>query len=435
MTRWWVAVDWIDELIREGTKTVDEVEVYYGTGTSVSADLKKRAVHIATNSVECGLGIRVISKGRIGSSSTSDPGRWRECLAAAVASSKLATPQPWEGLPAPGTLPEVPGSFDTSMKIEPECARDLLARMLDGSGTHDADVTSGSASLYAVDISLANSNGVRYSDRHTGVSLSLEAISAQSTGYEFDHAWALSMVDPAAVGERATFFAKSSAEGKEIATGEYDILLSPLAYAELLGGVFVPALSGRNVHAKRSRLGDLLGKAVCCEQVSMYDDPHMPGPGGSTAWDAEGMPTRRIDFVEEGILRSFAYDLKTAYRYGKESTGSAVRGGAGGLPSIGHHNFVVDGPRSTVDDTRVLYVHNLIGAHTANPMSGDFSVEFSNAFWMEDSEFLEPVRSGMFSGNVFDLHHNIAGLSRKTRTLGSLVLPSIKINKQRIIGK
>ncbi|MFA4861623.1 TldD/PmbA family protein [Methanoregula sp.] len=428
-------MDWIDELIREGTKNVDEVEVYYGEGTSVSADLKKRTVHLATNSVECGFGIRVIHKGRIGSSSSSNPGQWRECLAAAIASAKLATPQPWEGLPVPATLPEVPGSYDSSMKIEPECARDLLSRMLEGAEAHPAEVTSGSAGLSRVEVTLANSNGVRYTDRHTGVSLSLEAIQKQSTGYEFDHAWSLAMVDPVTVGERATFFAKSSSEGVDIETGDYDLLLSPLAYAELLGGVFVPALSGRSVHAKRSRLGEFLGKSVACEQVSMYDAPHMPGPGGCTAWDAEGTPTRRTDFVRDGVLQCFAYDLKTAYRYGKASTASAVRGGSNGLPSIGHHNFVVDGVRDTVDDARVLYVHNLVGAHTANPLSGDFSVELSNAFWMEGGEFTSPVRSAMFSGNVFDLHHGIAGMSRKSRTIGSLVLPSIKINQQHIIGK
>ena len=428
-------MDWIEQLIREGTKTVDEVEVYYGEGTSVSAELKKKSVHLATNSVDCGLGIRIIHKGRIGSSNTSNPGQWRECLAAAIASAKLATPQPWEGLPAPALLTDVPESFDSSMKIEPECARDLLSRMLEGAEAHPAEVTSGSAGLSRVEVTLANSNGIRYTDRHTDVSLSLEAIHKQSTGYEFDSAWSLSMVDPVAVGERATFFAHSSAEGKEIATGEYDLLLSPLAYAELLGGVFVPALSGRSVHAKRSRLGDFLGKSVACEQVSMYDDPHRPGSGGSVAWDAEGTPTRRTDFIKDGVLQCFAYDLKTAYRYGKASTGSAVRGGSGGLPSIGHHNFVVDGVRSTVDDTRVLYVHTLVGAHTANPLSGDFSVELSNAFWMENGEFTTSVRSAMYSGNVFDLHHGIAGMSKKSRTLGSLILPSIKINKQHIIGK
>jgi len=433
--RWWVAVAWIDELIREAEKSVDEVEVYYVEGTSVSADLKKKKICLATTSEDCGLGIRTIHKGRIGSSSTSNAGQWRECLAAAVASGKLATPQEWNGLPGPEPLDTAPLSFDAGMKIEPGTARHLLESLLEGAAGHPAEVTSGSAGLSSMAVTLANNRGIRYTDRSTSVSVSLEAIQGQSTGYEFDHTWSIDRIDPATVGERATFFACESAEGREIPTGEYDILLSPLAYAELLGNVFVPALNGRNVHAGRSRLAQSLSQPVANPMISMYDDPLRPGANGSVRWDAEGTPTQRLDLIRNGILCAFAYDLKTASRYGKKSTGSAVRGGFGGSPSIGHHNFVVDGKRDTVDDDRVVYVHNVVGAHTANAMSGDFSVELSNAFWMEGGEFQEPIRSAMLSGNVFDLQHAITGLSRESRTIGSLILPSVKINKQRIIGK
>lgn len=433
--RWWVAVEWIDQLIREAEKSVDEVEVFYVEGTSISADLRKKKVSLATTSQDCGLGIRTIRKGRIGSSSTSDPGRWRECLAAAVASGNLATPQEWKGLPGSEPLDRTPLSFDSSLDIGPGTARTLLDAMLQGAAEHPADVTSGSAGVSSMEVTLANSRGIRYTDRHTSVSLSLEAIHGQSTGYEFDHSWSLDRVDPAIVGERATFFACESAKGKDIPTGDYDVLLSPLAYAELLGNVFVPALSGRNVHAGRSRLADRLGQDVAAPLVSMYDDPLLPGADGSSRWDAEGTPTRRIDFIRDGVLSAFAYDLKTAYRYGKESTASAVRGGYGGSPSIGHHNFIVDGKRETVDDERVVFVHNVVGAHTANPMSGEFSVELSNAFFMEDGEFREPIRSAMLSGNVFDLQHDVSGLSRTSRTIGSMILPSVRIKKQHIIGK
>ncbi len=433
--RWWVAVAWIEDLIREAEKSVDEVEVFFVEGESVSAELKTKKVSLATTSRDCGLGIRTIHKGQIGSSSTNNPEQWQDCLKAAIASGKLATPQDWEGLPGPAGLLITPLAFDPDLAVEPAAARELLETMLSGAMEHDAEVTSGSAGLSSARVLLANSHGIRYSDQHTGVSVSLEAIRGQSTGYEFDSSWALSRIDPVHVGERATFFASESAKGTNIPTGSYDLLLSPLAWAELLGNVFVPALNGRSVQAGRSKFAGMLGERVTCEGVSMYDDPHLPGASGSTRWDAEGMPTRRIDFIENGILKAFAYDLKTAYRYGKESTASAIRGGYGGLPGIGHHNFVIDGEQSTVDDEKVIYIHNVVGAHTANPLSGEFSVELSNAFFMEGGEYQEPVRSAMLSGNVFDLHHAIAGLGRDTRTLGSLILPSVKINNQRIIGK
>jgi PmbA protein len=166
----------------------------------------------------------------------------------------------------------------------------------------------------------------------------------------------------------------------------------------------------------------------------MYDDPLLKMANGSVRWDAEGTPTRKVDFIKEGILENFAYDLKTAYRFGKTSTASAIRGGFGGLPSIGHHNFIVDGKRDEVADERVMYVHNIVGAHTANPMSGDFSVELSNAFWMMGGEFETPIRSAMLSGNVFDLHQTVSGLSKESRAIGSMILPSVRIDKQRIIG-
>jgi len=433
--RWWVAVVWIDQLINEAQKTVDEVEVFYVKGTSVSADLKQKKVDLATTSEDCGLGIRTIHKGRIGSSSTNNISQWQECLNAAIASGKLATPQEWGGLPDIVQLSRTPLSFDASIRIEPSVVIDLIEKMLEGAAEHPAEVTAGSASLSSATVTLANSKGVRYSDRHTGVSLSLEAIHGHSTGYEFDHSCFFDKVDPVFVGERATFFATESDNGKDIATGEYDILLSPLAYGELLGNVFVPALSGRNVHAGRSRLAQSLGTIVTDPQITMYDDPLLKKANGSVRWDAEGTPTRRVDFIREGILETFAYDLKTAYRFGKTSTASAIRGGFGGLPSIGHRNFVVDGKRDEVADERVVYVHNVVGAHTANPMSGEFSVELSNAFWMEGGEFDIPIRSAMLSGNVFDLHHTISGLSKESRAIGSMILPSVKIKKQHVIGK
>jgi PmbA protein len=433
--RWWVAVAWIDQLINEAQKTVDEVEVFYVKGTSVSADLKRKKVNLATTTEDCGFGIRTIHKGRIGSSSTNNVSQWRECLNAAIASGKLATPQNWEGLPDTVPLSMAPLSFDDSIRVEPPVVIDLIEKMLEGAAEHPAEVAAGSASLSSSTVTLANSKGVRYTNQHTGVSLSLEAVHGHSTGYEFDHSCFFDKVDPVFVGERATFFATESDNGKDIATGEYDILLSPLAYGELLGNVFVPALSGRNVHAGRSRLAQSLGKIVTDPQITMYDDPLLEKANGSVRWDAEGTPTRRVDFIRQGILETFAYDLKTAYRFGKSSTASAIRGGLGGLPSIGHHNFVVDGKRNEVADERVVYVHNVVGAHTANPMSGEFSVELSNAFWMEGGEFDIPIRSAMLSGNVFDLHHSLSGLSKESRAIGSMILPSVKITGQHIIGK
>ncbi|MGD0534789.1 MAG: TldD/PmbA family protein [Methanoregula sp.] len=427
---------WIEELFKQGEKRVDELEVYCFSGTSVSADLKQRRVSLCSSSIETGLCIRTIDKGKIGSSSTNDPQQWQACLDAAIAGGHLATQQEWRGLPDPVTLPVEDLAYDPSLVIEPAMAHDLLREMLNGAAAHpEASVTSGGAGIAAGEITFANSHGIRYASRQSEVSISLEAISGQSTGYEFDHAFSRALVNPERVGEQAAFLASRSAGGKDIPSGEYDVILSPMAYADLLGNIFVPALNGRNVLQGRSKLAGRIGESVTAPLLSLYDDPHRKGAGGSTWFDAEGTPTRRLDFVRDGILTAFAYDLKTAYRAGKGSTGSAIRGGFAGLPAIGHHNFVVDGKRDEIFDEPAIYVHSVVGAHTANPMSGDFSVEMSNPFWVKDGGLAEPIRGAMLSGNFFDLHRQVVALGKESRAVGSYILPPVKINKVRVIGK
>jgi len=434
--RWWVAVAWIEELFTVGEQRVDELEVYGFSGTSISADLKQRHVSLCSSSVETGLCIRTIDKGKIGSSSTNDPQQWQACLDAAIAGGRLAMPQEWKGLPDPVALPKTDFAWDPDLVVEPATAQELLAGMLEGALEYpDATVTSGGAGVAVGEITFANSHGVRYTSRQSDVSISLEAISGQSTGYEFDHAFSRSQVNPQRVGEQGACLASRSAGGKDIPSGEYDVVLSPMAYADLLSGIFIPALSGRNVLQGRSKLATKIGETITAPLLSFFDDPHRVGATGSTWFDAEGTPTRRLDFVRVGVLTGFAYDLKTAYRAGLQSTGSAIRGGFAGLPAIGHHNFVVDGERDEVFDEPAIYVHSVVGAHTANPLSGDFSVEMSNPFWVRDGELAEPVRGAMLTGNFFDLQRQVAALGKESRAVGSYILPPVKINNVRVIGK
>ncbi|NYT05363.1 MAG: TldD/PmbA family protein [Methanomicrobiales archaeon] len=422
----------IDRILAKGADLCDEVEVFFTEGESVSAELKRSIVGEAHAARSWGIGIRTIRDGRIGASSTNDPSRWEDCLDAAIAGGTLATPQEWHGLPGPVTLSGSVPVFDPNITVAIEPAREMLRGLLAGAASWPVDVIGGSAGLSRSSVAIANSAGVHYTSERTGVGVSLEAIAGTSTGYEFDRSRFLD-IDPFRVGEQAAFFAARSAGGGDIATGSYDVILSPVAVAQLLGNVLVPALSGRNVHAGRSFLAGKLGEQVLGETISVVDDPFARGMG-STLFDAEGVPTRRLAFIEEGVLSSYAYDLRTAYRYSEKTTASAVRGGAGGSPSIGIHNLLIEGPRHDIADERAVYAHDLVGAHTANPVTGDFSVELSNAFWMEGGDYAEPIRKAMLAGNVFSMFGAVDGLGRESRVVGSMILPPVRFKSMQVIG-
>src|SRR5512147_2913509 len=93
-----VAVDGIENILREGRTLAAEVEVYVVEGNSASLELRRKEVSRAVASRSFALSIRTIDKDRIGTSSTSNPAAWRQCLAASVESGILASPQRWAGL-------------------------------------------------------------------------------------------------------------------------------------------------------------------------------------------------------------------------------------------------------------------------------------------------------------------------------------------------
>ena len=426
--------DLIERILREGGKQADEVEVFYARGASISAEIKKGILGTAEESEAWSMAVRTVRDGRIGFSSTGDPDRWRECLDAALASGRLATPQQWGGFPRPAGMAGTASSSDAHLVVAVEDAAGMVDDLLAGAAEHPVEVVGGSADLARSYLTVANTSGVLYGMDRTAAAVSLETIREQSTGYEFDASPFRADIDARSVGERAAALAARSLGGLEVETGRYDVVLSPVAAASILGQVLFPALSGRNVKAGRSFLADKVGEQVFDETLSVYDDPFAPGLG-STAWDAEGVPTRRLVFVEQGVLRRFAYDLKTGYRYGEGSTGSAVRSG-GEPPGIGVHNLFVDGPRiKEPGDERAVWIHDVVGAHTANPFSGDFSVEIANPFWIEGGDLVEPIRTAMFAGNVFEMLRAIGGFGNDARRVGRLTIPSIRLNNQQIIGK
>ncbi|MDD1706181.1 MAG: TldD/PmbA family protein, partial [Methanoregulaceae archaeon] len=318
----------IEEILRKGSRIADEVEVYISDGLSVSADLKRTKVSRAVESRYFGLSVRTIKDGRIGNSSTSNPKDWEKCLNASLASGNLATPQIWKGLPDPAPLDSRPIAYDPALNPDNNIVAGLLKGMIDGASSHPVEVTSGGAAIYVQTLTLANNHGVHYTRPHSHVSASIETIRGNSTGYEFGNSYTLDL-DPVSIGSRAGFLAAASFDGEDISSGSYDVVLSPVAFAQLLGAVLIPSLSGRNVHAGRSGFAHSLGTEVTDPGISVYDDPFLEKGLSSTRWDAEGVPTRKIFYIRNGILENFSYDLKTAYRYGQESTGSAVRTGSG----------------------------------------------------------------------------------------------------------
>lgn len=425
----------IDAILRAGEKVADETEVLVLTFEDLSLEQREMAVAAVSEHAGTSIYIRTVTGGRIGVSATSDPTRWQDCLAAAAASAKLAEPvEVWKGLPGPAALPAGDDPFDPHLSIDPDTASSLLARMNEGASAHpEARVVTAGVSLSKGSSVLANSHGVFCERKMTGVSLGLDAIADGSTGYEYDAAPFLSRLDPEKTGEQTTFWATASRNGAEVATERRDVVLSEHVVNSLVLDLFTEAVNGRNVLTGKSVFAGKLGEMVADSSVSIADVPMDPRGNSMRRFDTEGTPASRCNILEKGVLTSFLYDCKTAGQAKTVSTGHALRAG-NGATYISPHCLRLSGNVMDVTKEPCLFVREVIGAHTANPLTGEFSVEVANAFLMEDGAFVQPVKKAMIAGNVFEMLRGIEGISADTRTFDGAVVPKMRIPQMQVIG-
>jgi PmbA protein len=178
-----------------------------------------------------------------------------------------------------------------------------------------------------------------------------------------------------------------------------------------------------------SPLGGRVGERAFDPRLTLTDDPWVPGASGSRPIDDEGVPTRRLALVHEGVIGAFIYDLETAARAGVPATGHARRS-TFGKPQAAYSNLVVSPGEFSWDDllARVsdgLIVDDLIGVGQGNVIGGAFSHPVALAYRVIGGEIVGRVKDAAVAGNAYELLSRIAGLGRAVEWRGSLAVPPI----------
>jgi PmbA protein len=165
------------------------------------------------------------------------------------------------------------------------------------------------------------------------------------------------------------------------------------------------------------------------------DNGLLPGRLGSSPVDDEGVPCAEKLLIREGVLLSYVYNTYTARKGGVLSTGNAARAGFSALPSVGVSNLyleassaahVVGAARMISSVAKGLYIVDAMGVHTANPVTGDFSIGVTG-LWIDKGEIKYPVREAVVSGNILDLFGRVDAVGDDLRFYGSTGAPSLLI--------
>jgi PmbA protein len=180
------------------------------------------------------------------------------------------------------------------------------------------------------------------------------------------------------------------------------VLFAPRPFARLLAG-FAAMFSGRAAEEGRSALAGRLGQKVGAGNVAIIDDATLPDSPAARPFDAEGVPTRRLPVVDDGIFGAFLHTSDTARRAGQPPTGHAVRSYQS-IPAVAPSNLFVSAGEKSPEELRAgagLEVTVIMGSHT-DPVSGEFSLP-ALGYRLKDGRRERPLHNFTVAGNFLEL--------------------------------
>lgn len=422
-------------------------EAYISNSKELVIDVRNGEVDTMKLAADRGMGIRVFTNGRSGFafttsfSDTAIDGIIRQALA----NASCAEPDPQRTLPGPAvTYPQMDlfdqdiRSTTVEQKIEMAKAMEKEAR------DFDPRVNIVESSTYQdgeVEVTLVNSLGIslHYTAAYCGMYIALVAGSGDDsqTGFALDYSLRLKNLDPARLGREAANRAVRMLGAKPGNTQQAPVVLEPYVATGFLG-ILAPALSAEAVQKGRSLFAGKVGDKVASELFNVIDDGTLENNIASAPFDGEGVPTSRTVLIENGFLKGFLHNTYTAAKDGVQSTGNGVRGSFKSTPEVGTTNFFVqpgnmDPEKMISEIDNGFYITEVMGLHTANPISGDFSFGASG-LWIENGKLVRPVRSMAVAGNIMEVIKNIDAVGTDLQFFGGKGSPTLRVSRMSISG-
>lgn len=432
----------VEDIINQVSKQVDYSEVFLEKEKSTEISVLNDKINYAKEEDITGIGIRVINNQQQGFSYTTNINRIDEVIQQAIKNSNLNNPDKnLEIIEKPEQYQEVKGLYDKHIEdVTLQEAIQTCNNLIEMVKERECEPTSAEYEVAIGKTIIANSNGVFVEEEQTNSGVSVSVNAKEEDGYSSAYAYDVdhtTNLDIERIVTESTDLAKNSRHGKTTETRTTNVILDYFAITGLLG-TFFSALSSENTQRGRSYFQDKLGEQVANETFSLYDDATIPGANTSSKFDDEGTPSEKTTLIKDGILTGFIYDTYHANKDEKDikTTSNAKRSGFNSVPHVGFTNLQLDFKEHTniIDITEAITVHSVMGAHTANPITGDFSVEARNAFEIKNGEIRNPIKKAMISGNIFDIMKTATAVSEQTRQIGACITPKVLAKNIRVIG-
>lgn len=428
----------------------DAYEIFFSVDDGIGIEALEGTVDALKVRSNMGVGIRTLTGGRQGfgfssvltSEAMSDlASRTLNGSVEAAEDKDLVLPDPGSPLADGNDLETFDQTYSTTTEEEKISCALRIEECARGTDQRIKRVRKASYNESLLSVRIVNSKGVDITHSSTYFSGSVTAVAEDQGGAEIG--WEMGMghrrehVDPVSIGEGAARNALRVLGGRRIKT-----LRCPAVFENIVAMELLEALSssflGDNVHKGKSMLIGKVGEKVASASLNIVDDGVMPGGWSTSLFDGEGVPRRTTPLLTEGVLRGYLYDSYWAGRAGVGSTGNASRSRFKSMPAVGTSNLYIEKGEKDLDGLireaeKGLFITELLGVHTINSVSGDFSVGAAGLY-IEGGELKYPVRGMAISGNLLDLFHKVVACGNDLRFLGSIGAPSILVSELEASG-
>lgn len=431
----------------------EQIEVYVSQGSDVEISIYQQDVENMTMSSSTAVGIRVISDHREGSAwaESLDTDILQTTLSHARENASIAEPDAFAALVKPSDIDDVvpvhrdgwnESVLTTSLEDKIALAMDLdkKARVFDSriKDVPSADYEDG-WSLSVV----ANSHGIVVENSATSAGASVNLMlgdgeSQESSGFSFGRGF--NDVNSDDVIDMAFTRGVRLLNGTQPISGHVPVIFDPLVTSQFLA-IISGMLSGGAVAKGRALFADRLGDMIGHSHLTLIDDPTHENAFSAATYDAEGMPTRKNVFMNQGVLEQFAHTMYSSRRLGMKANACARRGGVSSRPGAGVRAFYAVPTGQSVDDIfshvgEAIYVQHLLGVHSGvNALSGDFSVGIQGV-WIRQGTMAESFKEATIASDLPTMLSNISAVANDTWWLpGSTVANTLLIDEMVMTGK
>lgn len=422
------------------SKGIKNYEVFASSGDIIRAEAEDGAMKNLERAKEAGISVRILAEGSMGFAYGKDADE--KLIDSTIKSARYQFSDEHNTIPAAEAEYIRTDIFDGD--IERLSAEECLerAKIIESSALkYDERVKQARKSSFARTLSyvrIINSSGIDVQASATYCSASVMVMAGSGdemqSGYDFSISHNLQDIELEKTGLTASKNAVSMLGARHIVTCKMPVLFDNTTTADILdtiSGSFV----GENVIKGKSLLKDRLGELYFSPCITLLDDPLEKNSINSFAFDGEGIASRKNLLIEKGRVASFVYDSYWGNVAGKSSTGNSIRGSYRSSPVLSVRHLKLEPGGSMKSELtglkQVLKVTDIMGMHTVDPISGEFSVGV-NGMLIENGMEVYPVREAAIAGNLYSMLGHVVHVGDDVRSFGSVQTPSILIEEMDI---